>query len=84
MSTTAASVGAAHAYAQVRAAIVESRYPQGHRLIEQRIGEELGLSRRPAREALRMLEAEGPRRSGRRDGGFAQFIGTRPAKEASR
>lgn len=47
------------AYAQVRAAIVESRYPPGHRLIEQRIAEELGLSRTPVREALRMLQAEG-------------------------
>jgi len=53
------SVGAAHAYAEVRAAIVENRYPPGHRLIEQRIAEELGLSRTPVREALRMLEAEG-------------------------
>jgi DNA-binding GntR family transcriptional regulator len=59
MSRTADSVGAAHAYAQVRAAIVENRYPPGHRLIEQRIAEELGLSRTPVREALRMLEAEG-------------------------
>jgi DNA-binding GntR family transcriptional regulator len=47
------------AYAQVRAAIVDSRYPPGHRLIEQRIAEELGLSRTPVREALRMLQAEG-------------------------
>ena len=59
MSATAASVGAAHAYAQVRASIVENRYPPGHRLVEQRIAEELGLSRTPVREALRMLEAEG-------------------------
>jgi DNA-binding GntR family transcriptional regulator len=51
--------GAAHAYAQVRAAIVENRYPPGQRLVEQRIAEELGLSRTPVREALRMLEAEG-------------------------
>jgi DNA-binding GntR family transcriptional regulator len=57
--STAADVGAAHAYAQVRAAIVENRYPPGQRLVEQRIAEELGLSRTPVREALRMLEAEG-------------------------
>ena len=57
MST--ATDGAAHAYARVRAAIVENRYPPGHRLVEQRIAEELGLSRTPVREALRMLEAEG-------------------------
>jgi DNA-binding GntR family transcriptional regulator len=59
MSTTSDAVGAAHAYAQVRAAIVENRYPPGHRLVEQRIAEQLGLSRTPVREALRMLEAEG-------------------------
>lgn len=47
------------AYDQVRAAIVENRYPPGQRLIEQRIAEELGLSRTPVREALRLLEAEG-------------------------
>ncbi len=56
---TADTVGAAHAYAQVRAAIVENRYPPGQRLVEQRIAEELGLSRTPVREALRMLEVEG-------------------------
>jgi DNA-binding GntR family transcriptional regulator len=59
VSATTSSAGAAHAYAEVRAAIVESRYPPGHRLVEQRIAEELGLSRTPVREALRMLQAEG-------------------------
>jgi len=59
VSTTSDAVGAAHAYTQVRAAIVENRYPPGYRLVEQRIAEELGLSRTPVREALRMLEAEG-------------------------
>src|SRR5947199_9428374 len=59
MNTTSDAVGTAHAYAQVRAAIVENRYPPGQRLGEQRIAEELGLSRTPVREALRMLEAEG-------------------------
>lgn len=53
------TVGAQHAYEQVRAAIVESRYVPGQRLVEQRIAEELGLSRTPVREALRLLEAEG-------------------------
>ncbi|HVT75396.1 MAG TPA: GntR family transcriptional regulator [Acidimicrobiales bacterium] len=47
------------AYDAVRAAIVENRYPPGQRLVEQRIAEELGLSRTPVREALRLLEAEG-------------------------
>jgi DNA-binding GntR family transcriptional regulator len=59
VNPTTTSAGAAHAYAEVRAAIVESRYPPGHRLVEQRIAAELGLSRTPVREALRMLQAEG-------------------------
>jgi DNA-binding GntR family transcriptional regulator len=59
VSTTASSAGAAHAYTEVRTAIVENRYPPGHRLVEQRIAAELGLSRTPVREALRMLQAEG-------------------------
>lgn len=53
------TVGAAHAYTQVRSAIVENRYPPGQRLVEQRIAAELGLSRTPVREALRTLQAEG-------------------------
>lgn len=57
MST--ATVGSEQAYQQVRAAIVENRYPPGSRLVEVRIAEDLGLSRTPVREALRRLEAEG-------------------------
>ena len=60
MTTDAPSVaGAAHAYAELRTAIVEGRYVPSQRLVEQRIAAELGLSRTPVREALRMLEAEG-------------------------
>src|SRR3954452_17648364 len=59
MSATSEAVDANPAYAQVRSAIVENRYAPGQRLVEQRIAEELGLSRTPVREALRMLEAEG-------------------------
>jgi DNA-binding GntR family transcriptional regulator len=51
--------GAAVAYEHLRSAIVESRYPPGHRLVEQHLAAELGLSRTPVREALRMLQAEG-------------------------
>jgi DNA-binding GntR family transcriptional regulator len=47
------------AYERIRQAIVEGRYRPGQRLIEQRIAEELDLSRTPIREALRMLDAEG-------------------------
>lgn len=59
MTTTPDAVGTTSAYEQVRAAIVENRYTPGQRLIEQRIAAELGLSRTPVREALRILEAEG-------------------------
>lgn len=47
------------AYDQIRQGIVEGRYAPGSRLIEQRLAEELELSRTPVREALRRLEAEG-------------------------
>jgi len=53
------TVGAELAYERLRAAIVENRYRPGQRLVEQRIAEELGVSRTPVREALRMLGAEG-------------------------
>jgi DNA-binding GntR family transcriptional regulator len=69
-------VSAHDAYAQVRAAIVESRYPPGHRLIEQRIAEELGLSRTPVREALRMLQAEGLVVSERNRGAMVRPLST--------
>lgn len=46
-------------YDRVRAAIVEGRYPPGARLVEQRLAEELDVSRTPVREAVRRLEAEG-------------------------
>jgi DNA-binding GntR family transcriptional regulator len=47
------------AYDQIRSGIVEGRYRPGERLIEQRIAEELDLSRTPVREAFRMLQSEG-------------------------
>jgi DNA-binding GntR family transcriptional regulator len=47
------------AYDQIRQSIVEGRYPPGSRLVEQRLAEQLALSRTPVREALRRLEAEG-------------------------
>ena len=76
MTRAVATVGATHAYAEVRAAIVENRYPPGHRLVEQRIAEELGLSRTPVREALRMLEAEGLVVSERNRGAIVRQLST--------
>jgi len=47
------------AYHQIRRWIVEGRLRPGERLVEQRLAEELELSRTPIREALRMLQSEG-------------------------
>ena len=55
-------------YATLREGIIRGRYPQGSRLAEQRLAEELQVSRVPLREAVPVLEVEGfvstlPRRS---------------------
>lgn len=47
------------AYHQIRRWIVEGRLRPDERLVEQRLAEELQLSRTPVREALRMLQSEG-------------------------
>jgi DNA-binding GntR family transcriptional regulator len=69
-------VGAELAYEQMRAAIVENRYAPGQRLVEQRIAEELGLSRTPVREALHLLEAEGLVVSERNRGAMVRPLST--------
>lgn len=46
-------------YATVREQIILGHYPQGSRLTEQRIGEELDVSRVPLREAVPLLERDG-------------------------
>lgn len=57
MSAAAADTGPV--YDRIRRAIVEGRYPPGARLVEQRLAEELEVSRTPVREAVRRLESEG-------------------------
>ncbi|MHB8767329.1 MAG: GntR family transcriptional regulator [Deferrisomatales bacterium] len=44
---------------QLRAAILEGRFPPGTRLVEARLAAEIGASRTPVREALHTLEREG-------------------------
>lgn len=46
-------------YASLREQIILGRYPQGSRLPEQRIAEELAMSRVPLREAVPLLERDG-------------------------
>lgn len=46
-------------YERVRQAIIEGEYEPGSRLVEQRVAEDLDVSRTPVREAVRRLESEG-------------------------
>jgi DNA-binding GntR family transcriptional regulator len=45
--------------ASIRAAILDGTLPSGAPLVERRIAQEMGVSRAPVREALRLLEEEG-------------------------
>ncbi|MET3810529.1 GntR family transcriptional regulator [Arthrobacter sp. UYEF3] len=47
------------AYTDIKAHILEGDYSPGYRLVLSKIGEELGVSAVPVREAIRRLEAEG-------------------------
>ncbi|WP_306369209.1 GntR family transcriptional regulator [Nocardiopsis sp. CC223A] len=47
------------AYAELKSRIMGLRLPPGHRITERETAAELGVSRVPLREALRLLEAEG-------------------------
>jgi DNA-binding GntR family transcriptional regulator len=53
---------------ELRKRIIDGDYRAGHRLTEERLADDFGVSRNPVREAIRVLEAEGflsvqPRRS---------------------
>jgi DNA-binding GntR family transcriptional regulator len=52
-------VGSEVAYEALRKAIIEGEFRPGERIIEQRVAADLGLSRTPVREAVRMLTADG-------------------------
>ncbi|WP_406858927.1 GntR family transcriptional regulator [Streptomyces sp. HUAS MG47] len=58
-SRTASASLSAQAREAVLQRIVDRRYPQGARLVEREVAEELSMSRVPVREALRALVAEG-------------------------
>lgn len=65
---------------ELRRLILDGTLPPGVRLIEDRLAEQLGVSRNPIREAIRMLEAEGfldviPRRG--------SFVATLSASQAA-
>lgn len=46
-------------YNKLRQSILTGEYPPGERLMEVHLGDKLGVSRTPIREAIRMLELEG-------------------------
>lgn len=48
-----------HAYQTIRSLIVSGQIPSGERLIEEALGQRLGMSRNPVREALKLLAQEG-------------------------
>jgi DNA-binding GntR family transcriptional regulator len=46
-------------YLQIRRRLIEGQYPPGSRLIEERLAQDLGVSRTPIRQALARAAAEG-------------------------
>lgn len=69
---------AEQAYRRIRSAIVSGDLAEGERLIEERLSEELGLSRTPVREAIRRLTLEG---FIERHEGYSTRVATFPADE---
>lgn len=59
MARSSSSSGGLSAHAAVISALRDGTFAPGDRLREEDVGERLGLSRTPVREALRRLEAEG-------------------------
>lgn len=48
-----------HSYEYIRDKILNGELPRGSKLVEERLAEELGVSRTPIRESIRKLEQEG-------------------------
>jgi len=57
--TPLSRTAAAAAADLIRQAIVDGRVPPGHRLKEEELAQQLGISRTPVREALLVLQSEG-------------------------
>jgi len=66
---------------QLRRAILGGRHKPGERLVEDRLSEELGVSRIPVREALQFLAAEGLVELQPRRGASVAAISTEVARE---
>lgn len=48
-----------HAYAYIRDRVISGEFPPGSRLTEEQLARDLGASRTPVREAMRMLVSDG-------------------------
>ncbi len=63
--TSTATIGAEHrplrdkVVEELRRRIIDCDYAPGHRLTEDRLADDFGVSRNPVREAIRVLEREG-------------------------
>lgn len=59
MSKQAFQAAYVHCYELIRDKILNGELPGGTKLVEERLAEELGVSRTPVRESIRKLEQEG-------------------------
>lgn len=58
MAAKKAQMGYIRAYEQLKKGIIEGIYSEDRVFVETEVAEELGMSRTPVREAIRMLKAE--------------------------
>lgn len=86
-SAVSANVGCAHrplrdlVAAELRRLILDGSLKPGQRLVEDQLAEQLGVSRNPLREAIRMLEAEGFLRVAARRGAFVSTLSAQQAAD---
>ena len=66
---------------EITEAIVEGRLQPGHQLVETEVGQQLGVSRGPVREAIRRLEQMGVIEKIPYRGAFVTVLTTRDVKE---
>ncbi|GAA1577832.1 GntR family transcriptional regulator [Kribbella sancticallisti] len=67
--------------AELRRLILDGSLPPGERLVEDRLAQQLGVSRNPIREAMRVLEAEGFLDVVSRRGAFVAKLSVRQADD---
>ncbi|MEP7025705.1 MAG: GntR family transcriptional regulator, partial [Actinomycetota bacterium] len=66
---------------EIRRLILDGTFRPGERLIEDRLAEQLGVSRNPIREAIRMLETEGFLDVSARRGSFVAVLSAEQAAD---